>query len=355
MPDQPPPKRQSRSARPPLNRRFHCRPQKAGYAELHCKTNFSFLQGASHPDELVQRASELDYAALAITDRNSLAGIVRAHVASKDVGLKLLIGAEITPVDAPPVILLATDRAAYGRLARLITRGRRNAPKGECRLTVCDVAEYADGLVVCVPMQAIVEERQEAEGGRRKTEDSVDCSTVLPQTVASGYRPSTLDPRPSTHLNIYREVFGNRCYGLAELHCGANDQWLLQRMLDIAQEAKVPLVAANDVHYHIPERRMLQDVLTAIRAGCPVAELGNRMFANGERYLKPVHEMLRLFADVPSAVERACEIADRCQFSLDELRYEYPEELCPSGQTPIVYLTQLAWRGARQRYPHAIP
>ncbi|MDH3718648.1 MAG: PHP domain-containing protein, partial [Planctomycetota bacterium] len=110
------------------------------YAELHCKTNFSFLEGASHPEELVQRAAELGYAALAVTDRNSLAGVVRAHGAAKDVGLKLLIGAEITPVDAPPVVLLATDRAAYGRLARLITRGRRNAPKGECHLTFDDVA-----------------------------------------------------------------------------------------------------------------------------------------------------------------------------------------------------------------------
>src|SRR5579864_8146074 len=123
------------------------------YAELHCRTNFSFLEGASHPDELVQTAMALGYRALAITDRNSLAGVVRAHVAAKAAGLKLLIGADITPVDAPPVVLLATDRAAYGRLCRLLTRGRCNAPKGECRLTLDDLAEHAEGLLACVVLK----------------------------------------------------------------------------------------------------------------------------------------------------------------------------------------------------------
>jgi hypothetical protein len=122
------------------------------YAELHCYTNFSFLHGASHPDELAQRAAELGYAALAITDRHSLAGVVRAHVAAKDVGLKLLIGAEITPLDGPPLVLLATDRPAYGRLADLLSRGKMRAPKGECHLTVTDIAEFAPGLLACVPL-----------------------------------------------------------------------------------------------------------------------------------------------------------------------------------------------------------
>ena len=120
------------------------------YAELHCKTNFSFLEGASHPDELVRQAAELGYRALAVTDRNSLAGVVRAHIAAKEVGLQLIIGAEITPIDAPPVVLWATDRASYGRLCRLITRGRRAAPKGECALTLDDVAEFAEGLIAGV-------------------------------------------------------------------------------------------------------------------------------------------------------------------------------------------------------------
>ena len=150
MPELPPPKRQ-----PVLEPEVARLPAAAGmaYAELHCRTNFSFLEGASHPDELVQTAQGLAYRALAITDRNSLAGVVRAHVAAKAAGLKLLVGAEITPVDAPPVVLLATDRAAYGRLCRLLTRGRRNAPKGECRLTLDDLAEHAGSLLACVVLK----------------------------------------------------------------------------------------------------------------------------------------------------------------------------------------------------------
>ncbi|MBL9122602.1 MAG: PHP domain-containing protein, partial [Planctomycetaceae bacterium] len=154
MPDQPEPKRAIQLEPPAAE---HARQRNAPrYAELHCLTNFSFLEGASHPDELVARAAELGYAALAITDRHTLAGVVRAHGAAKQVGLKLLIGAEIAPLDAPPVILWATDRAAYGRLARLITRGRRNAPKGECRLTFADLAEHAAGLLAGVLLDGSV-------------------------------------------------------------------------------------------------------------------------------------------------------------------------------------------------------
>src|SRR5262245_22946376 len=153
MPELPPPKRQ-----PVIEPEIARLPVSAGvaYAELHCRTNFSFLEGASHPDELVQKAMALGYRALAITDRNSLAGVVRAHVAAKAAGLKLLIGAEVTPADAPPVVLLATDRAAYGRLCRLLTRGRRNAPKGECLLTLDDIAEHAEGLLACVVLKQVV-------------------------------------------------------------------------------------------------------------------------------------------------------------------------------------------------------
>src|SRR5262249_42077814 len=160
MPELPPPKRQ-----PVIEPEVVRLPADAGvaYAELHCRTNFSFLEGASHLDELVQTAAGLGYRALAITDRNSLAGVVRAHVAAKAAGLKLLIGAEVTPLDAPPVVLLATDRAAYGRLCRLLTRGRRNAPKGECRLTLDDLADHAAGLLACVVLKhCLMESRLQA-------------------------------------------------------------------------------------------------------------------------------------------------------------------------------------------------
>jgi error-prone DNA polymerase len=289
------------------------------YAELHAKTNFSFLEGASHPDELVARAAELGYAALAVTDRNSLAGVVRAHVAAKEAGLKLLIGAEITPEDAPAVVLLAPDRAAYGRLARLITQGRRRAEKGQCRLEFRDVAEFSAGLLACV--------------------------VPNPHGELPALRP----------IQEYRGVFGARCYLAAELHRGPDDAARLARLAELARRAHTPLVAAGDVHYHVPQRQALHDVLVATRLGCTVAEAGQRLFPNAQRHLKPPEEMAALFAAVPEAVQRTVEVASRATFSLDELRYEYPEELAPPGMTPIEHLTRLAWAGARKRYPQGVP
>ncbi len=298
---------------PPAKRQPHPHPvPSAGngrYVELHCRTNFSFLEGASHPDELVQRAAELGYAALAITDRNSVAGVVRAHVAAKEIGLKLLIGAEVMPSDAPAVLLLATDRAAYGRLVRLLTVGKRRAPKGECQLILDDVAQHAEGLLAC-------------------------AAADLPQ---------------------YREIFGDRLYALAELFRGPDDARRLQEMRTVARRAHVPLVAANDVHYHVPERQFLQDVLTAIRLGRPVSRLGDALFPNAERHLKSPQQMAEAFAECPEAVARTLEVASRCAFSLDELRYEYPAEVCPAGLTPMEHLTRLTWEGARERYPQGLP
>lgn len=282
------------------------------YAELHCKTNFSFLEGASHPDELAIRAAELGYAALAITDRNSLAGVVRAHGAAKQIGLKLLIGAEIHSVDACPVVLLATDRSAYGRLSRLITLGRRKAPKGECQLTFDDLAAHAEGLLACV-----------------------------------------IEQHPDVFR--YRELFGDRCYLLSELLYGADDEQQLEQALRLAKTAKVPLVAAGGVRFHHPDRRPLADVLTAVRAGCTVAEAGELLLPNAERFLKSPQEMAELFAKFPAAVQRTVEIADRCTFSLDELRYEYPEELAPPGESLPGYLARLTWEGAKTRYPNGVP
>ncbi|HUG93047.1 MAG TPA: PHP domain-containing protein, partial [Planctomycetaceae bacterium] len=363
MPDPPPAKRQPlRSSVLGPRSSIHT----PRYAELHCKTNFSFLEGASHPDELVQRAADLGYAALAVTDRNSLAGVVRAHGVAKELGLKLLIGVGITPVDAPPAVLLATDRASYGRLCRLITRGRRAAPKGECRLTFADVAEHAEGLIACV---AGWESLECDDSSPLSFSGRVDCSSEVlsendlarerkrRQVAALQSRPGPLAIAASAPdpLHLYRDAFPHRCYALAELHAGPDDRRRLAALQQAARAARVPLVAANDVHYHEPERRFLHDVLTAIRHGCTVAELGERGFANAERYLKPPETMAALFAECPDAIARTLEIAGRCTFALDELRYEYPEELCPPGTPPLGYLTQLAWDGARRRYPQGIP
>ena len=308
MPDQPESKRKRLDAAP-IRRRAT-----APYAELHCKTNFSFLEGASHPDELMCRAVELGYSALAITDRNSLAGVVRAHGAAKDSKLKLLIGAELTPTDAAPLVVLATDRKAYGRLARLITVGRRQAPKGECRLSFDDLAAHADGLLAGVLGEV--------------TRDDV---------------------------LRYRELFGDRCYLFAELHLGPNDAAKLDQRIWLGKQTGVTLVAANDVHFHHPFRKPLADVLLATHHGCTVAAAEGLLLPNASRHLKSPEELWELFARVPDAIRRTVEVANRCTFTLDELRYEYPEELAPPGQTPLEHLTRLTWDGATRRYPDGIP
>ncbi len=311
------------------------------YAELHAKTNFSFLEGASHPEELVERAAELGYAALAITDRNSLAGVVRAHGAAKDAGLKLLVGAEITPEDAPPVVLWATDRAAYGRLARLITVGRRRAEKGNCRLRLDDVAQHAEGLLAGVDCKM------------QNANCKLKIADATPPICNSQFSIFNFQSPPILHN--YRDVFGDRCYLLAELHHGPDDRQELERLVELSRRVRLPLAAAGDVHYHVPERQALCDVLTAIRHGCTVAAAGEHLFANAERYLKPPEEMAALFAAAPDAIRHTLEIAGRCTFSLDELRYEYPEELAPPGETLSGYLARLTWAGARRRYPGGVP
>ncbi len=254
---------------------------------------------------------------MAVTDRNSLAGAVRAHVAAKENRLKLVVGAEITLVDASPILLWAMNRQGYGRLCRLLTRGRRQAPKGECRLAFADVAEHASGLLV---------------------------GQLLGQAVSL-----------SSELERWREVFPDRTYAVAELHRGLCDGRRLGEWQRTALALRVPMVAAGDVHYHDARRRYLQDVLTAIRLKTTVAELGTARFPNGERRLRAIDELSPLFAQCPSAVSHTAEVADRCTFSLDELRYEYPEELCPAGETPTSHLARLTWAGALERYPDGVP
>ena len=159
----------------------------------------------------------------------------------------------------------------------------------------------------------------------------------------------------SSELSKWRDVFSDRTYAVAELHRGPCDDRLLEQWQLAARAARVPLVAAGDVHYHDARRRYLQDVLTAIRLKKTVAELGSTRFPNGERRLRPIEELVALHAAAPAALSRTAEVADRCSFSLDELRYEYPEELCPTGETPDSYLARLTWAGAQERYPAGVP
>ncbi len=293
------------------------------YAELHCKSNFSFLTGASHADELVERACRQDYAALAITDENSLAGIVRAHAAAKSAGLPLVVGAELIFEDAPRLVVWAGDRAAYGRLCRLLTLGRRRAPKGECRLYFADLADLHPGLLVGI----------------------VPTAGDL-QTGAS----------PPRHgISAIRELFGDRAYLLAELYDESDDAQRLEALQRCAHRHQVPLVAAGDVLYHAPSRLPLHDVLTAIKHQTTVAALGMHRPANAQRHLRTLADRRRQFAAAPDALARTMEIVGRSPFSLDELRYEYPHELAPDGQTPLEFLRQLTWQGAAGRYPAGLP
>ena len=321
------------------------------YAELWCKTNFSFLEGASHAEELANQAAELGCHALAITDRNSLAGIVRAHQAAKTARLKLLIGAEITPTDGPPVVLIAMNLTGYRNLSQLITRGRRAAEKGDCRLTVDDVAEYAGNLLaVLLPSPFLgrgADPFSPLSPLPRRGEGRNTCNAV----------PSPLAPLPpgGEGRKTYRDIFADRAYLAAAVHLGPDDQAELDRFAQQARQLRLPLLATNEVYYHAPARRRLHDVLTAVRHHTTVAQLGALRFANAERHLKSPAQMAQLFARYPDAIQRTVEAAERCTFSLDELRYDYPDELCPEGKTPTTYLAELTWAGARERYPAGIP
>ena len=303
------------------------------YAELHCLTNFTFLRGASHPEELVERAAQLGYSALAITDECSLAGVVRAHVAAKEHGLKLIVGAEFTlhefsphpsprikpgagslpqgerGVSALRIVLLATDREGYGNLSELITRGRRQARKGEYRLIRTDLER---GLPGCLAL-------------------------LLPAA-----EPSLDDAR------WLGERFPGNAWIAVELLCGPDDRARFDRLDQLSRDSGLPLVAAGNVHMHLRARRVLQDALTAIRLKRPVARVGHTLLPSGERHLRRRERLARIYP--PELLIETLNVAERCHFSLDSLRYEYPEELVPVGETPTSWLRKLAEEGFRWRF-----
>jgi error-prone DNA polymerase len=284
------------------------------YTELQVTTNYSFLRGASHIEELIARAAVLRMKALAITDRNSLAGIVRAHQRAREAGVRLIIGCRLDLADGSSVLVYPTDRAAYSRLTRLLTVGKGRAGKGKCELHWPDLAAAAEGLI------------------------AVLCT----------------DP---TEANIRRlkADFGNRAYVALTLMHRPNDAVRLQIIADTARAASVATVATNDVLYHAPGRRILQDVLSCIREGCTIDELGHRRERSVVRYFQSSEEMERLFARHPDAVACTQEIADRCRFSLDELRYQYPHEVHIPGMTAQRTLEKLTWEGAERRYSGGTP
>ena len=288
-------------------------------AQLQVTSNFSFLRGASHPEELVERAHALGYRALALTDRNTLAGVVRAHHAARETGLRFIAGARLDLVDGPSLLCLPTSRKGYGRLARLITRGRRRAPKGECRLHREDVVAAAGEQVLVV---------------------------VPPEVPGSGF---------AKRLAWYRERLDTPLFLAATHSHRGNDARRLAHLASLAETERVPLVATGDVRQHVPERRRLHDLLTCIRGRHTIDDAGWRLEANAERHLKSPARMAALFQDHPRALAHATEIAERCRFSLDELRYEYPEEVVGEGRTPQRELEILTWEGAARRYPGGVP
>jgi error-prone DNA polymerase len=281
------------------------------YAELQTTSNFSFLRGASHPEELVVTAAALGLSAIALTDRNSLAGIVRAHVAAKEAHLRFVVGARIDLEDGPSLLLYPTDRAAYGRLSQLITQGRRRAPKGECRLGLADLPEAAPGML------AVILESE----------------------------------KYINNINLLKCLFKQSLYIAASWSYRGDERSRIERLASLAAGAGLPLLATNDVHAHSPRRRPLQDVLTCIREHCSIETAGYRLFANAERHLKPPEEMARLFARYPAALAASAEIVARTRFSLDELRYEYPIE----NEDPDALLARRTEAGARERYPEGVP
>jgi error-prone DNA polymerase len=295
------------------------------YTELQVTTNFSFLRGASHPGELVEQAAAYGYKEIAITDRNSFAGLVRGHVAAKRKGIRIIPGCCLHLLDGPGVLAYPTDSNAYSRLSTLLTTGNLRAEKGECHLYKEDVYQHAKGMkFIVLPPAAL---------------DEAFC----------------FDPSFTASLNEYREAFGSSLYIAASRRYRGDDSKYLYRIAQLSAEYDVPMVATNDVHYHEPGRRQLQDIVTCIREKCTIYNAGFRLHPNAERYLKPKDEMLRLFRQYPDAIRRSLEISESCRFSLDELKYRYPKEITSNGRTPQEELTFLAWKGAHERYGDTIP
>ncbi len=300
------------------------------YAELQATSNFTFLEGGSHAEELVATARALGLSALAVTDRNTLAGVVRAHLAAKEVGLKLIVGARLDLVDAPSLLCLPRDREAYARLSRLLSLGQRRAGKGHCILSLADVAAHAEG-------QILIALAPEHWDWREALGEAATEASMAPAFEHALQRLGAALPSP-LYLAATHRLWGD-------------DRARLAALAAIAERTGALLVATGDVLYHAPHRRPLQDVLTAIREKCTLAEAGTRLEVNAERHLKSPAEIARLWRGHEPALARTLAIADACRFSLDELVYEYPDEPVPAGKTPQQHLETLAWDGASWRYP----
>lgn len=295
------------------------------YTELQVTSNFTFLRGGSHPEELVDYAAALGYTAIAITDHNTLAGIVRAHAAAKKKGIRIIPACRLNLADGPSLLAYPTDIMAYSRLSALLTAGNLRTEKGKCLLYKADVYQYAAGMkFILIPPAGLNE--------------------------AFDFEPAFKDA-----VQEYAGALGGHLYLGACCTYQGDDAKKLFRLDQLSAAYGLPLVAVNDVHYHQASRRELQDVLTCIREKCTIHTAGFKLCQNAERYLKPEKEMQRLFRAYPGAISRTQEIAKACTFSLDELKYVYPQELTTEGRTPQQELVYLTWQGAEEKFAGNIP
>jgi len=334
------------------------------YAELAVTTNFSFLRGAAHPREMVETADELGCFAIGIADRNSFAGVVRAYDEAKNRTVKLLVGTRLVTVDGFEVLAYPTDRAAYGRLCRLLTAGNLTAEKGECHLTFEQILGASEGqMLIAIPPVALF--ARDTFPGRSATRSVTEwCAADPGSSEAPSLERSRISgaafhapPRPGNESDFTQRLSAlvraapGRTF-LAGIHYHRGDEpRRLGLLAELGERIGAPLVAVNDVSYHVPERRTLADILICVREKCTIAEAGLRLSVHAERHLKSPAEMARLFARFPDAIARTITIAEACTFSLGELKYEYPDEPVPAGKTAQQHLEDLTWAGAEERYP----
>ncbi|MET0573245.1 MAG: error-prone DNA polymerase, partial [Pedobacter agri] len=295
------------------------------YTELQVTSNFSFLRGASHPEELVEEAVKMGYTKIAITDHNTLAGIVRAHAAAKKLGIEIIPACRLNLADGPSLLAYPTNQEAYARLSALLSLGNLRTEKGSCLIYRKDVYAHATGILfIAIPPDTL--------------SANFDFESNFPNDLAE-YKKNLHD---QLYLSISRNYQGE-------------DQKRMFRLTQLSQNLNIPLVATNDVYYHTPSRRELQDVLTCVREKCTIQTAGFHLFQNAERHLKAPEEMLRLYRKYPQALQNAVYIANACQFSLSSLKYVYPEEITSGEKSPLAELTDLAWKGAHEIFGDDLP
>ncbi|MBW7889513.1 MAG: error-prone DNA polymerase [Chitinophagaceae bacterium] len=295
------------------------------YTELQVTTNFSFLRGGSHPEEMVAQAAALGYTEIAITDHNTLAGVVRAHTAAKAAGIHIIVGCCIDLKDGPSLLAYPTHLDGYARLSHLLTTGNLRTEKGKCELYKKDVYAHKEGILFAVAPPP-------------KLNNRFDYDEPFKQA-----------------LREYRENLTGQLYLTVTRSYQGDDIKKFYRLRELSDYYKIPLLATNDVHYHDADRRQLQDMLTCIREKRTIYNAGYLLHQNAERFLKPEKEMLRLFRQYPDAIRRTQEIVNACRFSLDELKYVYPQEITTEGRTPDQQLAYLVWQGAQKRFGETIP